>query len=195
MFKCSLLYCMVLTFWALITFYTLDKLHLFTMKEMVGAGMRTPNNMVNGELERFSIYINAEFRCVCYRQKWTRINIHRLPIKAHTILSHLDERGKTNWVSSMLPFKAHRILCNLDETGETNWTSSMLPFEAYRILSNLDETGETNWASSMLPFKAHRILCNLDERGETNWASGILPFKAHRILCNLDKKRWNRLGV
>ena len=39
--------------------YVTEKLHLFAMKKMLGVGMRTPNDLINGELGRFPICINA----------------------------------------------------------------------------------------------------------------------------------------
>ena len=39
--------------------YVKVKLHLFAMKKMLGVGMRTPNDLINGELGRFPICINA----------------------------------------------------------------------------------------------------------------------------------------
>ena len=46
--------------------YVIEKLHLLAMKKMLGVGMRTPNDIVNGELGRFPIYVNAQIRCVRY---------------------------------------------------------------------------------------------------------------------------------
>ena len=63
--------------------------------------MRTPNDLIKGELGRFQIYINAQIRCVRYWLKLTRMSEQRLPFKAYTILCNLDERGKTNWVSDV----------------------------------------------------------------------------------------------
>ena len=81
--------------------YVIEKLHLFAMKKMLGVGMRTPNDLINGELGRFSIYINAKIRCVRYWLKLTRMSEQRLLFKAYKILCNLDERGQTNWVSNV----------------------------------------------------------------------------------------------
>ena len=35
--------------------YVIEKLHLLAMKKMLGVGMRTPNDLINGELGRFPI--------------------------------------------------------------------------------------------------------------------------------------------
>ena len=99
MLKCSLLYCMVLKIGAFAS-YMIEKLHIFAMKKTLGVGMRTPNDLINGELGRFPIYINAQIRCVRYWLKLTRMSQQRLPFKAYKIFYNLDERGKTNWVSN-----------------------------------------------------------------------------------------------
>ena len=77
--------------------YVIEKLHLLAMKKMLGVGMRTPNDLINGELGRFPIYNNAQIRCVRYLLKLTQMSEQRLPF----ILCNLDERGQTNWVSNV----------------------------------------------------------------------------------------------
>ena len=66
--------------------YVKEKLHLFAMKKMLGVGMRTPNDLINGKLRRFPIYINAQIRCVRYWLKLTRMSEQRLPFKAYEIV-------------------------------------------------------------------------------------------------------------
>ena len=46
--------------------YVIEKLHISAMKKMVGVGMQTPNDLINVELGRFPISINAQIRCVRY---------------------------------------------------------------------------------------------------------------------------------
>ena len=66
--------------------------------------MRTPDDLINVQLARFSIYINTQIRCVRYWLKLTQISELRLPFKAYRILCNLDERGKTIWVSNVRCF-------------------------------------------------------------------------------------------
>ena len=56
------------------TSYLMEKLHLSAMKKMVAVGMRTPKDLINGELGRFPIYFNAQIRCVCYWLKLARMS-------------------------------------------------------------------------------------------------------------------------
>ena len=96
MLKCSLLYGAEI--WCIDnSSYVIEKLHLLAMKKMLVVSMRTPNDLINGELGRFPIYI----RCVRYWLNLTRMSEQRLPFKACKILCNLDERGKTNRMSNV----------------------------------------------------------------------------------------------
>ena len=67
---------------------------------------RTPNDLVYGEVGRFSIQINASVRCIRSCLKLTRIEEHRLPFRAYKMLLNLDQRGTSNWVTNV-----HKALC------------------------------------------------------------------------------------
>ena len=57
--------------------------------------------MMYGDTARYPLYINAYVRTVRYWLKITRICETRLPYKAYLMLLHLDEQGKTNWVTKV----------------------------------------------------------------------------------------------
>ena len=63
--------------------------------------MRTPNDLVYGEVGRFLIQINACVRCIRYWLKLRRMDEHRLPLRAYKMLLNLDQSGKTNWVTNV----------------------------------------------------------------------------------------------
>ena len=84
----------------------IEKIHLFAMKRYLGVDMRTPNDLVYGELGRYPIYINSNVRCIRYWLKLVSMGENRLPSKAYRMLLSLDERGKVNWVSNI-----RRVLC------------------------------------------------------------------------------------
>ena len=79
-----------------------DNVHLFGLKRYLGVDRRTPNVLVYGEVGRFPIEINASVRCIRYWLKLTRIDEHRLPLRAYKMLLNLDQMGKTNWVTNFL---------------------------------------------------------------------------------------------
>ena len=84
----------------------IEKVHLFAMKRFLGVDLKTPNDLVYGELGRYPIYINSNVRCIRYWLKLIQMEEDRLPSKAYKMLLKLDERGKVNWVSSI-----RKVLC------------------------------------------------------------------------------------
>ena len=79
----------------------IDNVHLFSLKRYLGVDRRTPNDLVYGEVGRFPIQINASVRCIIYWLRLTRVDEHRLPLRAYKMLLNLDQRGKTNWVTNV----------------------------------------------------------------------------------------------
>ena len=71
--------------------------------------MRTPNDLVYGETNRYPLFINSSVRCILYWLVLTRMEASKLANKAYMILYVLDERGKRNWASN--------IRCNLYQYG------------------------------------------------------------------------------
>ena len=63
--------------------------------------MRTPNDLVYGEMKRYPIYINSAVRCIYFCLKLTRMDDYRLPRKAYKMLYDLDRRDKQNWASNI----------------------------------------------------------------------------------------------
>ena len=78
-----------------------EDVHLFALKKFLGVTLKTPNDLVYGETNRFPIYINSAIRCFRYWLKLTRMENLRLPRKAYNMLVNLDSRGKSNWVSKV----------------------------------------------------------------------------------------------
>ena len=78
-----------------------EKVHLFAMKKLLGVEMRTPNDLVYSELNRFPLIINAVIRCIRYWLKITRMESHRLPKRAYVMLRRMDERGLNTWASNV----------------------------------------------------------------------------------------------
>ena len=74
------------------------------MEKMLVDRMRTSNDLVNGELWKFPVYINAQIGSVRVWLKLTRMNGERLPFNAYRMLCNLDDRGKTNWLSKIRHF-------------------------------------------------------------------------------------------
>ena len=75
------------------------KVHLFALKKCLALAMRTPNDLVYGETDRFPVTLNSAIRCIRYWQKLTCMDEDRLLRKAYLMLYNLDARSKRNWVS------------------------------------------------------------------------------------------------
>ena len=71
--------------------------------------MRTPNDLIYGETNRYPLFLNSAVRCIRYWLNLTRMDGSRLRCKAYSMLRELDARGKRNWVSN--------IRCKLNQFG------------------------------------------------------------------------------
>ena len=63
--------------------------------------MRTPNDLVYGETNRYPLYVNSAVNCIRYWLKLLKMTDDRLPRKVYDMLCDLDRRGKSNWVSNL----------------------------------------------------------------------------------------------
>ena len=78
-----------------------EKVHLFALKKILGVTLRTPNDLIYGETDRYPVYINSAIRVIRYWLKLMQMEQTRLPRKAYVMLYNLDLRGHTNWVSKV----------------------------------------------------------------------------------------------
>jgi hypothetical protein len=83
-----------------------ESVHVFALKKFLGVDVRTPNDLVYGETDRFPIYINSAVHCIRYWLRVLQLDESRLPHKAYAMLYDLDNRGKKNWVSDV-----RNVLC------------------------------------------------------------------------------------
>ena len=81
--------------------FVIDNVHLFGLKRYLGVDRKNPNDLVYGEVGRFPTEIIASVRCIRYCLKLTRMDEHRLPLRAYKMLLNLDQSGKTNWVTNV----------------------------------------------------------------------------------------------
>jgi hypothetical protein len=78
-----------------------ESIHLFALKKFLGVNMRTPNDLVYGETNRYPIYVNSAVKCVRFWLRLLEMEDNRIPHKAYKMLLDLDARGKQNWVSKI----------------------------------------------------------------------------------------------
>ena len=78
-----------------------EKVHLFALKKFLSVDMRTPNDLVYKELNRFPVTVNSALSCIRFWLKLLHMEDTRLPKKAYIMLRNLDARGKTTWVTNV----------------------------------------------------------------------------------------------
>ena len=83
-----------------------ENVHLYALKKFLFVDLKTPNDLVYMELNRYPITINCAINCIRYWLRLIEMESHRMPKKAYKMLKTLDERGKQNWVS-----KVRECLC------------------------------------------------------------------------------------
>ena len=86
-----------------------EKVHLSALKKFLRVEMRTPDELVYGETNRYPLFVNSAVRRIRYWLNLTRMNISGLPCKAYRMLRELAARGKRNWVSN--------VRCKLNQFG------------------------------------------------------------------------------
>ena len=78
-----------------------ESVHLFALKKFLGVELRTPNDFIYGETNRYSIYINSALRCIRYWLKLVQMDDYRLPHRAYKMLYRMGAGGKKNRVSNV----------------------------------------------------------------------------------------------
>ena len=82
------------------TFQTIEKVHMYACKRMLGVTPRTPNTLVQGELNRYPLSIDAKLRAVNYWGKLIQLDSTRLPRQAYE--RELKETNKpSNWADGI----------------------------------------------------------------------------------------------
>ena len=78
-----------------------EAVHLFAIKKYLGVDIRTPNDLVYGETNRYPTYVNSTVSVIRYWIRLVEMKDHRLPYKAYFMLHNLDANGKNNWVTNV----------------------------------------------------------------------------------------------
>ena len=82
------------------TFQTIEKVHMYACKRMLGVTPRTPNTLIQGELNRYPLSIDAKLRAVKYWGKLTQLDSTRIPRQAYE--RELKEKNKPgNWAEGI----------------------------------------------------------------------------------------------
>ena len=75
---------------------TIEKVHMCACKRMLGVTPRTPNTLVQGELDRYPLAIDTQLKVIKYWAKLTQLDISRLPRQAYE-REKLERNKPDNW--------------------------------------------------------------------------------------------------
>ena len=78
-----------------------EKIHLYALKRILCVDMRTPNDLIYSELNRYPVVINSILSCIRYWTRLLEMGEWRIPKKAYIMLKTLDERDKKTWVTNI----------------------------------------------------------------------------------------------
>ena len=74
----------------------IEKVHLHACKKILNIPVRTPSDMVYGELGRYPLLVNISVRTIKFWLRITKMDLERIPKQAYLLLNNLDLLGKTN---------------------------------------------------------------------------------------------------
>ena len=70
----------------------IQNVHLYVLTRFLGVDMKTPNDLVCVETNRFPVTLNSAVRCIRYWSKLTCMDEVRLPHKEYMMFYNLDAR-------------------------------------------------------------------------------------------------------
>ena len=79
---------------------SVETVHLYACKKFLSVPVRTPTEMVYGELGRYPLRVNCFVKILQYWFRLIKMDISRIPKQAYMMLVRLDEQGKMNWVTT-----------------------------------------------------------------------------------------------
>ena len=148
--------------WGTTQFDTIEKVHTFACKKLLGVSTRTPNTLIYGEVGRYPLYIDCTIKALKYWYKLLQLEDNRLPK-----LAYIREKQETT--------KAHGWANNLKRCLEQNgyadrWihenTNNMNSF-IKRFKQRLIDCFKQNWHGKLMNsdrFATYRIFKNTHQR-------------------------------
>lgn len=76
-----------------------EKVHLLALKKNLNVSLRTPNDFIYKEVNRYPVKITLAINCIRYWFKVISMSEDRLPRKAYAVLFDLDIKGKISWAT------------------------------------------------------------------------------------------------
>lgn len=134
----------------------IEKVHLFACKRLLNVGIRTPNQMVYGELGRFPLFVLASTRCVSFWLRLCELPENRYSKMAYNMLRGLDERGKETWAT-----KIKMLLCTNGfghvwiSQGVGNRKAFLSEFK-----QRMCDCAKQNWSSKLSDSERYNLYCS-----------------------------------
>ena len=123
----------------------IEKVHLFACKRLLNVGLRTPNQMVYGELGRYPLFVMASTRCVSFWLRLCELANNRYSKMAYLMLKGLDEREKETWASEM------KMLLYTNGFGHVWLSQGVGNKEAFLKVfkQQMSDCAKQNWSSKL----------------------------------------------
>ena len=83
-----------------------ENTYMFLCKRFLNVSMKTPNNMVLGDLGRCPVFVKTAEKCIRFWLRICNMPEKRLPKMAYNMLNQLQEVGKKTWA-----FYVRQLLC------------------------------------------------------------------------------------
>ena len=124
---------------------TIEKVHMFACKRLLGVTSRTPNTLVQAELNRFPLRIDAQTRAVKYWAKIQNLGEERLPKQAY--LRELREKNKPgNWAEGIKHILTTNGYAYVWENGGVEYITSFCKGFKQRLIDQFWQ----NWHSNLM---------------------------------------------
>ena len=128
-------------------FSTIEKVHMFACKRLLGVTFRTPNTLVRGELNRFPLKIDAQMRVVKYWLKIQYMDNDRIPKQAY--LRELKEKNKPgNWAEGIKLLLSTNGYAYVWENKGVEYVSSFCKSLKQRLIDQYWQNWHSNLMSS-----------------------------------------------
>ena len=167
------------------TLQTIEKVHMYACKRILGVTPRTPNTLVQGELNRFPLAIETQIRVIKYWAKLTKLDIHRLPRQAYE-REKREIHKPDNWalgVKHLLETNGYAFVW-LNEG--TEWTKSLFK----NIKQTLIDQFWQNWHDEIQTKDRYDFYRSIKfNHDKENYVDAITITKFRRSLARL------RLGI
>ena len=161
--------------WGINKYETIEKVHTFACKKLLGVSTRTPNTVIYGEVGRYPLYIDSATLVLKYWFKITQLQEDRLPKLAYN-RGKREVNNKKGWVQTLKN--------NLETNGFGNvWlnegTGNMKRFiKIYK--QRLIDQFKQNWHDKVMNSERYNIYKTIKEEHKKEDYLNYIPIAKYR---------------